>query len=470
MPAERSNGKVKRPPNAWILFRSDVARAIAQDEELHPERPRKTQAQISKEISSLWSSLDPERKQEYDRRAEAKKHEHSMLYPGYRFQPMKKEEKERQKQLKKQKDREERYKQRVTDAVASGSRAQSVNPSPVSPPIPLPGAAHLLNLPTPPPSSISQPPSQLHQPVSSTHSPSNLEADPAGPSPPLLAADSPYDTTISGGDSQQETTLQPPPLELSPALSTQNADEMTQSLMSPLPDNSWTLPLSDGESIPLNTTELLSTSWQGSPEQSTSQPSYLTLDIPQTAWNADGMAMFDESMQALLTSSGDPSIFHLNNVDPQILDMGAPLDISVGDLNVDLSMFSYAEWADVLAQYVPNDNLPPFDGNVGSTTHDDTRTPSNPLSSHSAEFEDSLSRYVDLDGGSFSHQPSLTPAEAQSPLPQTHSPGSESSEASSSRSTFVPPTYSNQRKPGGTWKPPTTFGEVTVQPWKVRAS
>ncbi|KAG7090847.1 hypothetical protein E1B28_009929 [Marasmius oreades] len=470
MPAERSNGKVKRPPNAWILFRSDIARALAQEEELHPELPRRTQAQISKEISYLWSILDPERKAEYERRAEAKKHEHTMLYPDYRFQPMKKEEKERQKQLKKQRDREERYRQRATEAVASSSRAQSVNPSPIPPAIPLPTAALLLNHSTPPPTSLlSQLTSQLHLPLSSSQSPRDSDADP-GPSPPLCAADSPCDTTTSGGDSRQALTLQLSPLELPPA-GTQNANEITQPLMSPRLNTSWTLP-SEGDSTALNImSEPAPTLWEDSSERLSSQPGYLTLDIPppQNSWNADGVAMFDESLQALLTSSGDPSIFHLNNVNPDMLDMGATLDISVGDVNIDLSMFSYAEWADVLTEYMPNDN---FHTGIDDNTValNDMRTPSNPLSSHSTEYEDDLSRYIDLDGAASSHQPSLIPAELQSPPPQTHSPASETLEVPSSRSTYAPPVHSSQRRPGGTWKPPATFGEVTVQPWKVRAN
>ena len=202
----------------------------------------------------------------------------------------------------------------------------------------------------------------------------------------------------------------------------------------------------------------------------------MRLDVPlppQTAWSPDGETVFDQNLQAIVNSSGNPSIFHLDGFDPNALDLGtAPLDLQLGDMNIDLSMFSYADWADVLVDYLPSqNNLAPSDATVAVPTFNDARTPSNPQSSYSGEFEDNLNQFIDLDGTA-SQQQQLAPPP---PPPASSPPASEqssevSSSSSSAGSTYAPPTYSNQRRAGGTWRPPQSFGEVTIQPWKVRAN
>ncbi|KAK1229159.1 hypothetical protein PQX77_007731 [Marasmius sp. AFHP31] len=471
MPAERSNGKVKRPPNAWILFRSDVARAIAHDEELHPELPRRTQAQISKEISHLWNTLDPQRKAEYERRAEAKKHEHSLLYPDYRFQPMKKEEKERQKQLKKQKDKEERYRQR-NEAVASSSRLQSATASPAPHPASLPASGVPPNFPsssTPTQHSQSTHSTPLFPQTSLSQSPQNPAAvELFGPSPPLCAADSPSDTTY-GGDSLQALLLQPPPLDLSATNISHEA--LAHSIASPAPSTPWTPALSEADATWNNPDHV---PWQDIPAPAALEPNFLRLDVPlppQTPWSADGETTFDQSLQAIINSSSNPSIFHLDNFDPNTFSEGAPLDIQLGDVGsgMDLSMFSYAEWADVLADYLPNNNnFAPSDATAAGSTFNDGRLPSNPQSSYSGEFEDNLNQFVDLDGTASQQQPAPPPPPAHIPSPPASDHSSDAS--SSTGSSYAPPMYTNQRRAGGTWRPPQSFGEVSVQPWKVRAN
>ncbi|KAL0580335.1 serine/threonine protein kinase [Marasmius crinis-equi] len=491
MPAERSADKVKRPPNAWILFRSDIARSFAQQEELHPELPRRTQAQISKEISSLWNTLDPVRKAEYERRAEAKKHEHTLLYPDYRFQPMKKEEKERQKQLKKQKDREERYRQR-NEPGASGSQLQSANASPAPQPASLPSTSVLPMLsasstPIPYPQSAHSTPSipQLTLTQSSQHS-TSLEL--YGPSPPLCAAASPCDTTAFHADTQQALSLQPPALDLSATASAQS--EPLHSVASPTPTTPWTPAMSEVDPV-WNNPDHFPNSWQEALEHTTPvepNTNFLQLDLPlppQSTWPTDGEAQFDQNLQAIINSSGNPSIFHLDNIDTDLLNIGAPLDISLGDTGLDLSMFSYNDWADVLVDYLPsgNNNLTAPNVNALGNTFNDAHAPSNPPSSYAGEYEDNLNQFVDLDGTASSQHSPLPPPTQHSPLPpptqhpplppppSTHipsPPSDHSSEASSSsRSSYAPPAaYSNQRRAGGTWKPPS-LGEVAVQPWKV---
>lgn len=79
-----------RPPNAWILYRSDKLRELAVNQ---PPGPRKPQAEISKIISQMWAAEGPETKGMYESRADEKKAEHALLYPGYKFAPMKREDK-----------------------------------------------------------------------------------------------------------------------------------------------------------------------------------------------------------------------------------------------------------------------------------------------------------------------------------------------------------------------------------------
>ncbi|KAJ7124922.1 hypothetical protein C8R44DRAFT_618789, partial [Mycena epipterygia] len=72
-----------RPPNAWILYRAEKSKEIG----------RKAQSDVSKEISAMWKAEAPHVRAEYERRADLKKAEHHAMYPEYRFQPVKREEK-----------------------------------------------------------------------------------------------------------------------------------------------------------------------------------------------------------------------------------------------------------------------------------------------------------------------------------------------------------------------------------------
>ncbi|KAG2033502.1 high mobility group box domain-containing protein, partial [Suillus americanus] len=79
-----------RPPNAWILYRSDKIKVLPPAQ---PGQRSRAQADVSKLISDMWRNESDAVKLEYERLADARKAEHQRLYPDYRFQPMKKEEK-----------------------------------------------------------------------------------------------------------------------------------------------------------------------------------------------------------------------------------------------------------------------------------------------------------------------------------------------------------------------------------------
>lgn len=83
-----------RPPNAWILYRSQKFREIQQDRDSqsrsgNAEKP-KSQAEISKMISAMWASETREVKDRYEAMADEKKLAHQRMYPTYRYRPKKK--------------------------------------------------------------------------------------------------------------------------------------------------------------------------------------------------------------------------------------------------------------------------------------------------------------------------------------------------------------------------------------------
>ena len=163
-----------RPPNAWILYRSDRVR------EMPPPFPGqvRTQSDVSKAISAQWRNESEATRAEYERRAEIKKAEHHRLYPDYRFQPKSKEQKERQRLEKKQE--KERQPKRTRARVAAPTVAQKT--SNYSQPLP-------------------------HPAFNPSYNPSyypEARFGPAGPSPPLSAAASPSENDscpeVHGGE------------------------------------------------------------------------------------------------------------------------------------------------------------------------------------------------------------------------------------------------------------------------------
>lgn len=184
-----------RPPNAWILYRSDKLR------ELPPSSERRAQADVSRLISDMWKKESEAVKLEYERMADAKKAEHQRMYPDYRFQPMKKEDKARMREkqkLERERARAEKKPRRATAATVPSSSA-AVSPPPPSmllPPAPpaMPQQVVFNSSPftLPPPYTMSTQMPYFVPPFSS-----ETRYGPAGPSPPLSAASSPNDTASS---------------------------------------------------------------------------------------------------------------------------------------------------------------------------------------------------------------------------------------------------------------------------------
>ena len=72
-----------RPPNPWILFRSDRSRELSAQ--------KIPQSQVSKIVSDNWRYASAEVKNFYAAKAAEAKAAHAAKYPGYRFAPQKKE-------------------------------------------------------------------------------------------------------------------------------------------------------------------------------------------------------------------------------------------------------------------------------------------------------------------------------------------------------------------------------------------
>ncbi|WVQ97605.1 hypothetical protein IAU59_004719 [Kwoniella sp. CBS 9459] len=195
---------IPRPPNAWILYRSDIlkdlaagndipgldavmskmgynpttsassdesvaegargkgkGKATADSETMPPpivkrKKPKKgvkapteeflslgrgkngkglPQADISKLISNLWKSETTERKAFYERKADLRKIEHQKRYPDYKFQPMRKADKIRQREEReREKEEQKRQKEREKQAGKAKRRERTrTRLSPTSP-------------------------------------------------------------------------------------------------------------------------------------------------------------------------------------------------------------------------------------------------------------------------------------------------------------------------------------------------
>ncbi|KAJ2549807.1 hypothetical protein EV175_004306 [Coemansia sp. RSA 1933] len=78
--AERKKIKIKRPPNSFMIYRSE------RHNELVKEYKGGNKV-VSGIIAKEWHSMDPEQKKKYEDMAAVKKREHELLYPNYKFMP-----------------------------------------------------------------------------------------------------------------------------------------------------------------------------------------------------------------------------------------------------------------------------------------------------------------------------------------------------------------------------------------------
>lgn len=92
--ADTAEPHTPRPPNAWILYRSEKFREIQQSRNEQSrsgssEKP-KSQAEISRIVSQMWQNETSAVKQKFEALADEKKLAHQRMYPTYRYRPKKK--------------------------------------------------------------------------------------------------------------------------------------------------------------------------------------------------------------------------------------------------------------------------------------------------------------------------------------------------------------------------------------------
>lgn len=83
---ERDPSWVPRPPNPFIIFRSEFSQKHAQSNNPDgpPPPPEKT---LSKRAAEAWGKLSFEEKKSYQDRADKEKKAHAEKYPGYTYRP-----------------------------------------------------------------------------------------------------------------------------------------------------------------------------------------------------------------------------------------------------------------------------------------------------------------------------------------------------------------------------------------------
>lgn len=92
-PTTGEGEKIPRPPNAWILYRTEHA-ALLKAEKLAKREPPYRQSQVSQIVGRLWRGEPKSVRDRYEKEAARLAEKHAEMYPDYKFQPVKKEVKQ----------------------------------------------------------------------------------------------------------------------------------------------------------------------------------------------------------------------------------------------------------------------------------------------------------------------------------------------------------------------------------------
>lgn len=79
--------KIPRPPNAFILFRSDILKKIREKD---PKNKTGKQRFLSRVAGEAWRRITPEERQAFNKLAEEARADHLKKYPNYKFSPQRK--------------------------------------------------------------------------------------------------------------------------------------------------------------------------------------------------------------------------------------------------------------------------------------------------------------------------------------------------------------------------------------------
>ncbi|KAK0195214.1 hypothetical protein F5146DRAFT_1132622 [Armillaria mellea] len=420
MAGSSSSGKPPRPPNAWILFRSDMVRVMPK-----PASGAAQQSVVSKAISKLWAEADPAIKHEYERRAEIRKQEHAEMYPDYRFQPVKKEDKERRKEeAKLAKDRNRR----------SGRKDRGSNRYE---PYPTATTSAVTNAPFPYAIPHFYPlNSQFYHPA------------PHGPTPPMSAAPSPSPENSPLDD---QAVSYPQTYETVSSVSSLSSPATTSSVVPSMllrssTDAAQEMSLSSSHASapqlpPSVPSEFSSLQFSWSVHEHNDQPIQpLSLSVSMPSDDRWNDPIFDDSLQALLTSTDDPSIFALSHFgefpDHATLDAVALPMFNSNDFNFDF-------------------------GNIASQPTEDLVPSNDGMLSFGSSHTLNLDEFINFDAYELSHPQNLpSPPPNEPPVRQTYQPPSGAA-------------FSTSRRVAGSWKQPFGRGpspDITPLPYGVSAN
>jgi hypothetical protein len=497
-----------RPPNAWILYRSDKL------QQLPPPalgQPKPTQAEVSKIISVQWKTESDEVRAMYDERAQIAKLEHSRLYPNYRFTPMKRADKDRMREEKRQAKEQERAGRRTRGRASPYTLPPTASSS--TPPVPHISQSILPNSKTasPPVSSASSPipgtpSSQCSADIAMRHGSTHASHDPST-DPRPNSSDSQSASSRASSYSRADIPLATP-LPAVPArlmLSTAQAfphqgwqppqPEASSTFLSPLqefglgdwpPPSNEALPLENDniffsmpgfENEPLQDmrpssllAELYGTELPGvyqlqgqglaNPGLTARPPGSINLGVGNYPPGMCGSSAFDDALRSL---GEDPATFMTNPTEDELLaaiSMLAPpqqqqetdelLSSSSGSAHIDvLQAFNFDEYLQDFGASVPapvvGDSVPPGMRSVTVTLS----VPQNsPVESPPSESGASASPMASF----YTTTPSPVSAIEQSPPPQQ-----------SKHQPYVPPrgaANAAARRVGGSWKVPLAVSRL----------
>lgn len=413
MPSE--NTKAPRPPNSWILYR---AHALKNMPPVQPGEPRRNQGDVSQLVARMWREAPDTVRAEFERLAEEAKALHKIQFPNYRYQPRKKEDKERVKEMAKQQKESQRQAKRTRRV----GQTPALSPSPA----------------------ISRP-APYYVP--------NMRYGPGGPTPPLSAASSPAGDDVASprlrflsAEPQVVASSTSSPLVSPVVLPTTKIEppaiQLPFPLSPPTPSTDTTLDnqpsqwrFSAGESQP--SSELSSAGWDSSSigVADGNQMSSLVFDIPEPAFNNASWLSGD------LAFLSDPNqIFHLPDFDPSALSFNptTELEISVGtqplvqDTPAYLDTNFFQNPLDVQSTPVDFSSFVPFSTDFSYLDYN--------------TFSDGQYSTTEAGSSAFSNLlPPLPPA-TDDPVAADESPAPSSS--------YIPPAgaaYSSTRRVGGSW-------------------
>ncbi|KAA1475160.1 hypothetical protein DENSPDRAFT_411801 [Dentipellis sp. KUC8613] len=339
--------KPPRPPNAWILYRSDKIKELPPRE----DGRSRTQAEVSQMVSKMWAEVSPEERADYEAKADRAKAAHMKKFPDYKYAPVKKEVREQERQKRKLEKEQER-------AESGPNRRRKT--SPYSEPGPLSAGSRG---PSPPMSCASTDSSpelvtrQLSDEAGPSHvpGPSQLPAAPApSPShiPPL-----PYPDSTPHLEMPQGSHVPAAVMMIHPGYTQQQyAQAYPSQLWQPQPQQpqqaqpSFPSLLSDLEWPLQSTTETTYVP----PQNASQNASFQMPQVPAPAVETEAEAFAHDSFTALLGSTGDASVFQVQlNTDGQDFSE-PPAELS---LNFDLGTFqadapfneSMTQWASYFA-------------------------------------------------------------------------------------------------------------------------